>query len=118
MVKVDYNKLSEEDTKRIEITPSIIERGWDNKTQIKQEVSFTKGRIMIRGKEVKRGEPKRADYVLFFYKITGFIGGKGIGIQRLSSGVLHNILIPLLPLTEQKRIVAKVDELMHYCNKL
>lgn len=61
-----YNKLSEEDTKRIEITPSIIAKGWDNRTQIRQELSFTKGRIMVRGKGIKRGEPKRADYVLFY----------------------------------------------------
>lgn len=61
-----YHKLSEEDTKRIEITPAIVARGWDNKLQIRQEMSFTKGRIMVRGKEVKRGEPKRADYVLFY----------------------------------------------------
>ena len=63
---MSYYKLSEEDTKRIEITPTIVEKGWDNKTQIRQEFSFTKGRIMVRGKEVKRGEPKRADYVLFY----------------------------------------------------
>ena len=44
-----YNKLSEEDTKRIEITPSILAKGWDNQTQIRQELSFTKGRIMVRG---------------------------------------------------------------------
>lgn len=61
-----YHKLSEEDTKRIEITPAIVARGWDNKLQIRQEMSFTKGRIMVRGREVKRGEPKRADYVLFY----------------------------------------------------
>lgn len=63
---MSYYKLSEEDTKRIEITPTIVEKGWDNKTQIRQEFSFTKGRIMVRGKEVKRGDPKRADYVLFY----------------------------------------------------
>lgn len=61
-----YHKLSEEDTKRIEITPAIVARGWDNKLQFRQEMSFTKGRIMVRGREVKRGEPKRADYVLFY----------------------------------------------------
>lgn len=55
---MSYYKLSEEDTKRIEITPTIVEKGWDNKTQIRQEFSFTKGRIMVRGKEVKRGEPQ------------------------------------------------------------
>lgn len=62
---MNYNKLSEEDTKRIDITPAIIRKGWDSKSQIRQEFAFTKGRIMVRGKEVKRGDPKRADYVLF-----------------------------------------------------
>lgn len=49
---MSYYKLSEEDTKRIEITPTIVGKGWDNKTQIRQEFYFTKGRIMVRGKEV------------------------------------------------------------------
>lgn len=60
------SQMSEEDTKRIEITPAIVASGWDNKAQIRQELFFTKGRIMVRGKEVKRGKPKRADYVLFY----------------------------------------------------
>ena len=63
---MSYQQLSEEDTKRIDITPAIVGHGWDNRNQIRQEFNFTKGRIMVRGKEVKRGEPKRADYVLFY----------------------------------------------------
>lgn len=33
-------------------------------TQIREEVSFTKGRIVVRGKLVSRGKGKRADYIL------------------------------------------------------
>ena len=48
--------------------------------------------------------------VIFVYKHCGIIGGKGIGIQGLSSKVLHNILLPLPPLAEQQRIVDKVEQ--------
>lgn len=34
--------------------------------QIREEVSFTKGRIIVRGKLVSRGKRKRADYVLYY----------------------------------------------------
>ena len=34
--------------------------------QIREEVSFTKGRIIVRGKLVSRGKAKRVDYVLYF----------------------------------------------------
>ena len=50
-------------------------------------------------------------WVFYFYKATGHIGGKGIGIQGLSSKALDNILIPLPPLKEQQRIVAQIEKL-------
>jgi len=34
-------------------------------TQIREEVGFTNGRIIVRGKLVTRGKAKRADYVLY-----------------------------------------------------
>jgi len=34
--------------------------------QIREEVSFTKGRIIVRGKLVTRGKGKRADYILYY----------------------------------------------------
>ena len=57
-------------------------------------------------------------YVFYLYKRAGLIGGKGIGIQGLSSNAIDKLLIPLPPLAEQKRIVAKIEELMQYCDKL
>ncbi|HCI53067.1 MAG TPA: restriction endonuclease [Gallionella sp.] len=58
--------LSERDICTKFITPAIIAAGWDLHTQIREEVSFTKGRIIVRGKLHTRGELKRADYILYY----------------------------------------------------
>lgn len=39
-------------------------------------------------------------------------------VDHLSSGQIENAVVPLPPLAEQKRIVAKVDELMALCDRL
>lgn len=57
-------------------------------------------------------------YIFYNYNKCGKIGGKGIGIQGLSSNVLHNILIPLPPLAEQHRIVEKLDALLPMISEL
>ena len=51
-------------------------------------------------------------YVMFLYKGIGNIGGKGIGIQGLSSGALRNIILPLPPISEQERIIAQIETIM------
>lgn len=58
--------LSERDICTKFITPAVKAAGWDVMTQIREEVSFTKGRIIVRGKLVSRGKGKRADYILYY----------------------------------------------------
>ena len=58
--------LSERDICTKFITPAILGAGWDLHTQIREELSFTKGRIIVRGKLHTRGKQKRADYVLYY----------------------------------------------------
>ncbi|HPB99808.1 MAG TPA: restriction endonuclease subunit S, partial [Polyangiaceae bacterium] len=41
-----------------------------------------------------------------------------VGLQHITKGKLESISLPLPPLAEQKRIVAKVDELMALCDRL
>ena len=55
--------------------------------------------------------------IFFFYKNVGLINGKGIGIQGLSSNALHALVVPLPPLAEQRRIVAKIEELSSYVDR-
>ena len=50
-------------------------------------------------------------YTLAYLKENNLIGGKGIGLLGLSSNALHKIEMPLPPLTEQQRIVQKIEEL-------
>lgn len=58
--------LSERDICTKYITPAITAAGWDLHAQVREEVSFTKGRIIVRGKLHTRGELKRADYILYY----------------------------------------------------
>ncbi len=68
MLIIPMNKkvLSERDICTKYITPSLRQSGWDEMRQLREEVSFTKGRVIVRGKLVMRGEAKRADYILYY----------------------------------------------------
>ena len=57
-------------------------------------------------------------HVFYLYKHTGMINGKGIAIQGLSANALHTLTAPLPPLAEQKRIVAKLEQLLPLCERL
>ncbi len=63
---MDKRTLSERDICTKFITPALHQAGWDEILQIREEVTFTKGRIIVRGKLVIRGMAKRADYILYY----------------------------------------------------
>lgn len=63
---MNKKQMSEQDIRTKYITPAILASGWDRDLQMREEVSFTKGKITVRRKIVKRGEQKRADYILYW----------------------------------------------------
>lgn len=65
-----------------------------------------------------------ADYIYSFIKTEKFLKDgerimKGVaGQQRITRKYVENNIIPFPPLSEQKAIVAKLDDLMAYCDSL
>ncbi len=61
--------LSERDICTKYITPALINSGWKRDYHFREEVTFntfTDGRIYVRGNLTKRGDRKRADYILYY----------------------------------------------------
>lgn len=58
--------LSERDICTKFITPALVNVGWNIDTQVREEVTFTDGRIYVRKKLHTRGKQKRADYILYY----------------------------------------------------
>lgn len=63
---IDKKSLSELNICSKYITPALQGAGWDLLLQIREEVTFTKGRVMVKGRMHTRGQTKRADYILYF----------------------------------------------------
>ena len=63
---MDKRSLTERDICTKFIMPALKCAGWDEMLQIREEVYFTNGRIIVRGKLVSRGKAKKADFVLYF----------------------------------------------------
>ncbi|UPS91401.1 EcoAI/FtnUII family type I restriction enzme subunit R [Bizionia sp. M204] len=58
--------LSERDICSKFINPALQKAGWNMRTQVREEVSFTDGRIIVQGNLYTRGKSKRADYILYY----------------------------------------------------
>ena len=59
-------ELSERDICTKYIIPALKKAGWDIQTQVREEFSFTDGRIYVRGNKTVRGNKKRADFILYY----------------------------------------------------
>lgn len=63
---MNKKSFSERDICTKFITPAIEKSGWDKHMQVLEEVSFTDGKIYVRGRLTARGTRKRADYILYY----------------------------------------------------
>lgn len=63
---MDKRSLTERDICTKFILPAVKRAGWDEMLQVREEVYFTKGQIIVRGKLVTRGKAKKADIVLYY----------------------------------------------------
>ncbi len=66
MEPIDKKDLSERDICTKYITPAILQAGWDLNTQFREEVTFTRGRVIVKGQRSSRAKPKRADYIIYY----------------------------------------------------
>jgi len=63
---INKKSYSERDICTKYITPAIKNAGWNTHTQLLEEVTFTNGKIYVKGKLTMRGSRKRADYILYY----------------------------------------------------
>ncbi|EDP95168.1 DEAD/DEAH box helicase family protein [Kordia algicida OT-1] len=63
---MNKKQLSERDICTKFINPALQKSGWNMRTQVREEVFFTDGRIIVQGNLHTRGQRKRADYILYY----------------------------------------------------
>ncbi|ELE4456173.1 DEAD/DEAH box helicase family protein [Salmonella enterica] len=65
MADLNLSTLTETDIITKRVMPAILKAGWDNTTQIRQEVKLRDGKVIVRGKVAARRTVKSADIVLY-----------------------------------------------------
>ena len=99
---MNKKNLSETDIRSKFISPAIFGTngaGWDLMTQVREEAYFTKGRVIVRGKTVRRGEAKKADYLklLLEKQYDEMRSVSAVGAQpNLNVQKIKAVFVPLL----------------------
>ncbi|QEW06711.1 EcoAI/FtnUII family type I restriction enzme subunit R [Nitrincola iocasae] len=65
MAGINKAKLTETDIISKFILPAVIDAGWDDMSQIRQEVKLRDGKVVVRGQAAARKKVKSADIVLY-----------------------------------------------------
>jgi len=58
--------LSEQEVRTRYITPALEKAGWNKKSNMREDIFITKGRVIVRGKTIARGKKKKPDYILYY----------------------------------------------------
>ena len=101
-MSINKAKLTETDIISKYIMPAIKNAGWDDMSQIRQEVKLRDGKVIVRGQ----------------YWGQLYDNAAGTGQPNINETALKSLLFLIQPLEEQHRIVAKVDKLMALCDQL
>jgi len=62
----DLRDYSEQDITTKKVIPALTQAGWDLKTQIREQITFTAGRISVYGRLIAREKKRRADIILYY----------------------------------------------------
>jgi type I restriction enzyme R subunit len=101
--------LSERDICTKLIVPAVHRAGWDIQRQVREEVTFTKGRVIVRGKLHVRGKARRADFVLYHQanlplaviEAKDNSHGPGDGMQQALDLGADGVMVPLICTREE-----------------
>lgn len=105
------NQMTEEDIRLNYITPALLSRGWQNKITMETKVRFTDGKINIRGNLVTRGNPKKADYILYINPNNpiAIVEAKKYTVQEIAD---RNYNIDLCGYPHEEEEILPPDELI------
>ena len=65
-MSLNKKSLTERDICTKFVIPALVSAGWDIQQQVREQHFFTDGQVLVKGKTVRRGTRKFADFLLFY----------------------------------------------------